>query len=161
MWCLLMYFFLLWFTFKGSGSDPVASLTPREPIPRSQWHVLIWSRCAIDTKGLDPAVAMTPLNPFKKISKSAPAVSVIDTAESELFKRLSPFSRRIRSHMRNGCLIDSSPYNTPPYTSSPYSSTPYNSQSPPLHLVTLQLATVTFRRRYISSPLHFFTITLR
>jgi hypothetical protein len=84
MWCLPIFSFCYGFPLKEmrannrfrEGSRRVikisdVSLTPRDSIPRSHWHRGIRSR------------------------------GLIETAESELCKRLSRFSLRIRSYMRN------------------------------------------------------------
>jgi hypothetical protein len=75
-----MYFFLLWFPFKGNGSQESFSwMTPLNPLPLSHWDYGIFNKnVKVNSRG------------------------VIDTADLKLFKRLSRFSRRIRSHMWNG-----------------------------------------------------------
>jgi hypothetical protein len=85
MWCLPIYFFLLWFPLKGigaynrfregsrsvkdfcvlidiTGSDPAVSLKRRDPF---QWHRWIRFRDLIETT-----------ESFTKMSKSDPAVSL-------------------------------------------------------------------------------------
>jgi hypothetical protein len=63
-------------------------------------------------------VSLTPLNPlplshldYGKLYKNVHVRSrgVIDTAEPELFKRLTRLSRRIRSHMRTALVRESGP----------------------------------------------------
>jgi hypothetical protein len=71
--------------------DPTGSTV----IPRSQWHRRIWSRGVNYTA--DPLLIETE-EPFTKMSKSAPAVSL---ALPDLNDDLD-FCRRTRSHMRNG-----------------------------------------------------------
>jgi hypothetical protein len=58
-------------------------------------------RFLIDTAG---SASMTPSNPLNLYTKKIHVGSsdLIETAESELCKRLSRISRRIRSHKRNG-----------------------------------------------------------
>jgi hypothetical protein len=72
----------MWANNRGfvdtAGSDPAVSLTTR-----CQWHCWICFRCLIDT-----------MESLTQIFKS--------DSESELFQWLSRFSRRLRSHMRNG-----------------------------------------------------------
>jgi hypothetical protein len=46
-----------------SKSDPAASLTPGDLIPRYQWHRGIWSRDIIDIAWSDLAVSLTPRSP--------------------------------------------------------------------------------------------------
>jgi hypothetical protein len=145
MWGLPIYFFLLWFPFKGNesqqscqssvikisashrdrgirsrslidtaGSDLAVSLTPRDPsrgfndtggsASMTYKHLHAGYRGVIETVGFDPAVSLILLDPIPRCHWERGTLSrgLIDTAESELCKRLSWISRRIRSHMRNG-----------------------------------------------------------
>jgi hypothetical protein len=81
---------------KSIRKSPKFYLTPRDLIARSHWHRWIRFRCLIETTEL--------------FNINVQFRSRGDTAESELFTRLSRFSRRIRSHMRKGFSRESGPY---------------------------------------------------
>jgi hypothetical protein len=98
-----MYCSLLWCPFKGNGSQ----LSFLWMIPRWHWQRKIWSRCVNDTAESASAVSLRLWNLLQKCPRyhwhrGIWSQGIIDTAESELFKWLSQFSRRIRSHSRNG-----------------------------------------------------------
>jgi hypothetical protein len=124
MWCLHIISFWYGFHLKGMRANThfregsrsaikisAVSLRSWDPIPLSHWDCGIRSRVLNKTAGSDPAVSMTPLNPlprsdrdYRIFYKSVQVRShcVIETAESELCKRLSRLSQQICSHMRNG-----------------------------------------------------------
>jgi hypothetical protein len=112
--------------FRGligtTESNTAVSLTPRDLILWFQWHrwirfrhlietpeyflqnVQVGSRGVIETVGSDPSVSLRPRDPIPRCYWDFGIQSrvLIETAESKLCKRLSRFSRRIRSDMHSG-----------------------------------------------------------
>jgi hypothetical protein len=84
-----------------AGSDPAFSLTPRDLILHYHWHHGIGSCGVNDTGWILLPLSHWDYRIFYK-NVQVRSLGIIDTAEFELFERLSRFSRLIRSHMRNG-----------------------------------------------------------
>jgi hypothetical protein len=107
MWCLPIYFFLLWFPFKGNASQS-------DPIPRSHWHRWIRIRGLIEAtesfskiSKSDPAVSLKPRDPIPPshwdygIRTLQTIISIFPANRNAYVKRLQP----VNKGPRKDCLI--------------------------------------------------------
>jgi hypothetical protein len=97
------------------GSDPAVSLKPGDLILRFQWHSWIRFHCLIETTKsffkcsswipqTDPQSYWNCGNWFLQFhwNRRNQSCGLIETAESELCKKLSQISKQLQSHMWNG-----------------------------------------------------------